>query len=262
MLRDFLDPKDLLVAWACQEHPEKKVCLAFPAHRASLAYLERKEQKERKDRRVHLALEFLDCRGSRETKGWQAFPEAPEIRGRKEAPGSQGCLGLRAPRAPRAVLVTQEALGCLERKVTKVFPDWMASLASKEKQVFLDSLAPRAPPARKESPAVTESRGRQERRVNQVYLEEGYQGFPGPKERKVQRATWVSLDWLGVQEFLDPKESKDSWVLRGHRDSRDCQEPLAVRWRGPKETEDRRDSLGCQGFRDPWGLQGSPGLMD
>lgn len=106
--------------------------------------------------------------------------------------GSQGCLGLRAPKAHQGVLAIQEAPGCLEKKVTKASRDWMASLASKEKQVFLGRLVSRARPARKGSPAVTDSQGRQERRVNQVYPEEDSQGFQGPKERKVQRVTWVS----------------------------------------------------------------------
>lgn len=69
VLRDFLDPKDRLVEWACQEHLEKKVCLASLACRASLAHLEKREQKERKGRRVYLALGFQDGPGKRETKG-------------------------------------------------------------------------------------------------------------------------------------------------------------------------------------------------
>lgn len=92
------------------------------------------------------------------------------------------------------MLAIQEALGHLEKKVTKASRDWMAFLASKEKQVFLESLALQAQPARKESPAATEFRGQQERRVNQVYPEEDSQGFQGPKERKVQRVMWVSQD--------------------------------------------------------------------
>lgn len=121
-------------------------------------------------------------------------------------PGSPG------PKAPQEVLAIREALGCLERKVTKASRDWMAFLASKEKQVFLGSLAPRVQPARKGSPAAMESQGRWERRASQVYLEEDSQGFQGAKETKVQRAMWASQDYPGAQEFLDPKENKDSWV--------------------------------------------------
>lgn len=92
------------------------------------------------------------------------------------------------------MLATQEALGCLGKKVTKVFQDWMAYLASKENQVFLDSMARRAHRARKGNPAMTDFQGRQERRANQVYLEEAPQGFQGPKERKAQRVKWASQD--------------------------------------------------------------------
>ena len=46
---------------------------------------------------------------------------------------------------------------------------------------------------------------------------------------QVQRAMWASQDYPGAQEFLDPKENKDSWVPRDHRDSRDCQGPQATR---------------------------------
>lgn len=92
------------------------------------------------------------------------------------------------------MLAIQEALGYLEKKVTKASRDWMAFLASKEKQVFLESLALQAQPARKGSLAVMEFRGQQERRANQVYPEEDSQGFQGPKERKVQRVMWVSQD--------------------------------------------------------------------
>lgn len=194
MLRDFLVPKDPLVEWASQECRDQKVWLASPARRAFLAYLETRGQKERKGRRVCLALGFQDGLGRRETRALQDFPEAPARRERKEARGSQGCPGLRAPKAPRAVLAIQEALGCLGRKVTRASRDWMAFLASKEKQVFLGSLAPRAQPARKGSPAAMESQGRWERRARQVYLEEDSQGFQGAKERKVQRAMWASQD--------------------------------------------------------------------
>lgn len=92
------------------------------------------------------------------------------------------------------MLAIREALGCPERKVTKASRDWMAFLASKEKQVFLGSLAPRVQPARKGSPAAMESQGRWERRASQVYLEEDSQGFQGAKETKVQRAMWASQD--------------------------------------------------------------------
>lgn len=92
------------------------------------------------------------------------------------------------------MLATQEALGCLEKKVTEAPRDWMAFLAPKENQVFLGRLAQRALLARKGNPAVTEFQGQRERRVNQVYLQEDSQGFRGPKERKVQRVRWVSQD--------------------------------------------------------------------
>lgn len=69
MLQDFLDQKDRLVEWACQEHLAKKACLESPAHRGSLAYLERKEQKGRKGRPADLALGFPDSLGKREIKG-------------------------------------------------------------------------------------------------------------------------------------------------------------------------------------------------
>lgn len=157
---------------------------------------------------------------------------------------------------------TQGTLGCLEKKVTKACRDWMAFLEPKESQAFLGNLAPWAQLARKGSRAVMESQGQQERKANQVYQEEESQGFPGPKETKVQRAMWASQDWPGVQAFLDPKESQASQVLRGLKDSQDCPEPQAVLWRGPKETEGHRDSLACQDFRDPWGLQGSLDWMD
>lgn len=91
-------------------------------------------------------------------------------------------------------MAIQEALGCLEKKVTKASRDWMAFLAAKEKQVFLGRLALKAQPARKGSPAMMEFQGRQERRVNQVCPEEGSQGSQGPKEKKVQKVMWVSQD--------------------------------------------------------------------
>lgn len=92
------------------------------------------------------------------------------------------------------MLAIQEALGCLGEKVTKASRDWMASLASKENQVFLDSLARRAHPDRKGNPAMTDFQGRRERRANQVYPEEAPQGSQGPKERKAQRVKWASQD--------------------------------------------------------------------
>lgn len=262
MPQDSLDPKDRLVEWACQGHLEKKVCLESPARRASLAYRGRKEQKERKGRRAYLALEFRAVPGTREIKGSQAFRGVLERREKKEVLASQGSLAPQAPKDHRGLLAIQEAPGCLEKKVTKVSQDRMAFPASKEKQVFLGSLAPRAQPARKGSPAVTESQGRRERRVNQVCPEEDSQGFQGPKERKVQRATWVSRDKPAVQASPDPKESKDSWVPRGRKDSQAYLELQAMLWRGPKETGAHRVNLAYQGFRDLWGLRGSLGSMD
>lgn len=55
VLQDFRDQKDLLVEWACQEHLERKVCLASLAHKVHLAYLEKKVQKEQKGKQAHLA---------------------------------------------------------------------------------------------------------------------------------------------------------------------------------------------------------------
>lgn len=251
-----------MAEWACQEHLGKKVCLESLARRGSLAYLVAKEQKGRKDRQAYLALEFRDGPGTREIKGQQAFQEVLERREKKEALGSQACPGLQAPKGHQEVLAIQEALGCLEKKVTKASRDWMAFLVSKEKQVFLGSLALQAQLARKGNPAMMEFQGRRERRVNQVYLEEDSQGFQDPKERKVQKVMWVSQDWLGAQEFLDPKESKDSQVLRDHKDSQECLEFQAAPWRDPKETEAHRGNLAFQGLLDQWGLQGSLGLMD
>lgn len=60
VLQDFLDQKDRLVEWDCQDHLERRVCLESPAHRGPLAYLERKEQKGRRGRQAGLALEFRD----------------------------------------------------------------------------------------------------------------------------------------------------------------------------------------------------------
>lgn len=254
--------KDLLVEWACQEPRERRACLASLAPRASLAYLERKEPKERRGRQVCLASGFPEGLETRETRGWPDSQEAPERRGRKAAPGFQECRDPQARRGLQAVPATQGALACLVRKVTKVSPDWTVSLASKEKQVFLGSLVPRARQARRGSPAVMESQGLRGRRANQVCQEEDSQDSQGPKETKVQKATWVSQDWLGAQESPDPKASQDSRVLPGPKDSLGCLVLPAAPWRGPKETEDLRDSRACQGFRDPWGLQDSPGWTD
>lgn len=124
----------------------------------------------------------------------QVSQEVLERREKKEALAFRACPGLPAPKAHRGVLATQEALGRLEKKVTKVSLDWMASLASKDKQAFRGRPVPPAQLARKGSPAATESQARRERRVNQVYQEEDSQGSQGPRARKVQRATWVSQD--------------------------------------------------------------------
>lgn len=262
MLQVSLDPKDRLVEWACRERPEKRGCLESPARRASLAYPGRREQKERKARRACLALEFRAVLGTREIKGSQAFRGVLERRERKEALASRGSPAPQAPKDRRGVSATQEALGCPEKRGTEVSQDRTAFPAAREKQVFLGSLAPRAPLARKGSPAVTESRGRRERRVNQVCPEEDSQGFQEPKERKVQRATWVSRDKPAAQASPGPKESKDSWVPRGRKDSRAYLELQATLWRDPRETGAHRVSPACQGFRDLWGLQGSLGLTD
>lgn len=180
--------------WACQEHLGRRACLASLAHRASPAYLERKGPKETRGRRVCLASGFLGGLETRETREQQGSREALERRGRRAARGFQECRGLRAPRGLQAALAIQEALGCLGRRVTKAFRDWTEFLVSKEKQVSLESLAPQAQLDRKESQAVMEFQDRQERRVNQVYQEEGSQGFQEAKETKVQRAKWASLD--------------------------------------------------------------------
>lgn len=78
------------------------------------------------------------------------------------------------------------------------------------------------------SPAVTASRARQGRRASQVYLDEASQDSKGPKETKAQRVKWVSPDWLGVPEFLDPKANKDLWVPRGRKGSPAFLVPPAV----------------------------------
>lgn len=69
VLQDFLDQKDRLVEWACQDHLERKVCLESPARRGPLAYLERKERKGRRGKQAGLALEFRDSLEKREIKG-------------------------------------------------------------------------------------------------------------------------------------------------------------------------------------------------
>jgi len=107
VLRDSLDPKDRLVAWACQEHREKKVCLESPARRASLAYPGRKEPKERKGRWAYLALEFQAVLGTREIKGSQAFRGVLERKEKKAALVSQGSLAPQAPRARQGVSAIQ-----------------------------------------------------------------------------------------------------------------------------------------------------------
>lgn len=135
------DLKERLVEWACQEPLEKRACLASPASRASPAHLERKGPRERRDRQVCLASGFPGGLGTRETKGSRASLVSPERRGRRAVPGCQVCRGLRAPRGLRAALATKEARVCLGRRVTRVFQDWMAFLASKEKQVSLGHLA-------------------------------------------------------------------------------------------------------------------------
>ncbi|MGV7468074.1 hypothetical protein PJI21_29260, partial [Mycobacterium kansasii] len=64
---------------------------------------------------------------------------------------------------------------------------------------------------------------------------------------------WVSLALPEVLGFLEPKASKDSWVLPALKDSRAYLALLATLWRGPKETEDLRVNPACQGIRDLWG---------
>lgn len=256
------DRKEQLVEWACQEPLEKRACLASLASRASPAHLERKGRRERRDRQVCLASGFLGDLGTRETKGWQAFLAALERRERRAVPGCRVCRGLQAPRGLRAASAIKEARVCPGRRVTRVFRDWMAFLASKEKQVALGHLASQAPLDRRASPAATASQAQQGRRASQVHLDKASKDSQGPKETKAQRVKWVSPDWPGVPEFLDPKANKDSWVPRGPKDSPAFLVPLAMPWRVPKVTEDRRDSLAFQGFRDPWGLQGSLGWTD
>lgn len=190
---DSLDLKDQLEEWACQVCLEKKACLASLAHRVSLAYLERREPKERKGSQVYLALGFQDGLVTRETRALQASQAAPVRRERKAVPEPQGCQGPQAQEVLRGTSAIQEAQACLERKGTKVSQDWMAFLVSKEKQVSLGLLVPQAQLARRESPAAMESRGQQERRVNQVIQEEVSQAPQAPKETKAPRVKWVSL---------------------------------------------------------------------
>lgn len=57
---------------------------------------------------------------------------------------------------------------------------------------------------------------------------------------------WVSLASLEVLGFLEPKASKDSWVLLALKDNRAYLALLVTLWRGPKETEDLRVNLACQ----------------
>lgn len=188
-----LDPKDQLEEWACQVHLEKKVCLASLAHRASLAYLERKGQKERKGGQVCLALGFPDGLVTRETKGSQVSRAALVRRERKAAPEPQGCQGPQAQGGLQGASVIQEAQACLERKETKASQAWMVFLESREKLVSLGLPAPQAQLDRRESLAVMESQDRLERRANQVYQEEVSPASKGPKETKVLRVKWASL---------------------------------------------------------------------
>lgn len=256
-LLDFLDLKDQLEEWACQVCLEKKACPASLAHRVSPAHLERKEPKERKGSQVCLALGFPDGLVTRETKGLQVSQAALVRRERKAVLEPQGCRGPQAREALQETSAIQETQACLERKETKASQDWMVFLVSKEKQVFLGLLAPQAQLVRRENPAVMESRGRQERRVNKVCQEEVSQASPAPKETKVPRVKWVSLASLEVLGSLEPKASKDSWVLLALKDNQAYLALLVTLWRGPKETEDLRVNLACPGIRDLWGRQGS-----
>lgn len=254
---DFPDPKDQLEEWACQVCLEKKVCPAFLAHRVSPAFLERREPKERKGRLVCLALGSPDGLVTRETRGLQASQAAPVRRERKAVSEPQGCRGPQVQEVLQGTSDIQEAQACLERKGTKASRGWMVFPVSKEKQVSLGLLAPQAQLARRESPAVMESRAQQERRVNKVCQEEASQASQAPKETKVPRVKWVSQAWLEVLEFLEPKANKDSWVLLGLKDNRAYLALLGTLWRGPKETEDLRVNLVCQDIRDLWDRQGS-----
>lgn len=68
---------------------------------------------------------------------------------------------------------------------------------------------------------------------------------------QVPKAKWASQDWLGVQESLDPRGSKDSWAPRVPKGSRDSPELQATPWKVPKGTVAPRDSLDCQVRRGP-----------
>ena len=63
---------------------------------------------------------------------------------------------------------------------------------------------------------------------------------------QVPRVKLVSLAWLEVLEFLEPKASKDSWVLLALKDNRAYLALLVIPWRDPKETEDLRVNLAFQ----------------
>lgn len=254
---DFLDPKDRLEEWACQVRLERKAFRASLAHRVSPAHLERREPRERKGSQVCLALEFPDGLVTRGIRGLQVSQAALVRRERKAVPEPQGCQGPQAQEALQGTSAIQEAQACLEKKETKASQDWMVFPVSKEKQVFLGLLAPQAQLARRENLAVMESQGRQERRVNKVCQEEASQASRAPKETKVPRVKWVSLASPEVLGFLEPKASKDSWVLLALKDNRAYLALLVTPWRGPKETEDLRVNPACQGFRDLWGHQGS-----
>lgn len=188
-----LDPKDPLEEWACQVYPDKKVCLASPANRASLAHLERKEPKERKDRQVYLALGFPGRPATRETRDTQVSQAALARRERKAAPEPQGCQGPQAQGGLQGASAIQEAQACLERRETKASQDWMAFLASKEKQVSLGLLVLQVQLARRESLAAMASLGQRARRASQVFPEEASQDSQGTKETKVPRVKWASL---------------------------------------------------------------------
>lgn len=190
---DSLDPKDQLEEWACQVHLDRKVCQASPANRASPAYLERRGQRERKDSRVYLASESPGGLVTRETRGSLASQAARARRERKAAPEPQGCQGPQAQGGLQGASAIQEAQACLEKRETRASQDWMAFPVSKEKQVFLGLPAPPAQLARRESLAVMESQGQQERRENQVFQEEASQASQGTKETKVPRVKWASL---------------------------------------------------------------------
>lgn len=258
---DFLDPKDQSEEWACQVCLEKKAFPASLAHRVSPARLERREPRERKGSQVCLALGSPEGLVTREIKGLQVSQAALVRRERKAVPEPQECQDPQAQEALQGTSAIQEAQACLEKKETKASQDWMVSPVSKEKQVFLGLLVPQAQLARRENLAVMESQGRQERRVNKVSLEKAYPASQAPKETKVPRVKWVSLASLEVLGFLEPKESKDSWVLLALRDNRAYLALLVTLWRGPKETEDLRVNPAFQGIRDLWGHQGSLELM-